>query len=59
MYYYYVYYITRSHQPVVRLVSAPTAIEAIKIVTQLPDCLYIEMVLLCRWEPGKEEDKHG
>lgn len=54
MHYYRVYYINHSHQPAVKIVPAPTAIEARKIVSRLPDCLYIEMVLLCNWEPGKE-----
>lgn len=54
MYYYHVYYYNRSHKLVREIVAAPTAVQAMGIVSRLPDCLYVERAVIHSWEPVKE-----
>lgn len=54
MYYYYVYYYTHSHRLVREIVIARTAIQAKRIVNNLPYCLYVERVEIHNRVPVKE-----
>lgn len=53
-YYYHVYYYNLSHKLVREIVAAPTAIEAMRCVRRLPDCLYVERAQIHNRVPVKE-----
>ena len=53
-YYYYVYYYNRSYKLVREIVAAPTAIQAMRCVRRLPDCLYVERAEIHNRVPVKE-----